>query len=263
MPKFAANLSMMYPEFEVPDRFKQAHRDGFKAIEFLQPYAHGANEMRDWLAANQLQLILINTPMGDVRAGERGLAALPGREADFEAAMNQALDFATALSVPMIHLMAGVVPAGESTERARETFIGNVRRTADRVQDRGIRLLLEPLNQVDLPGYLYSTADQVVALMAEIDRPDVQLQYDFYHLQLSQGNLAAGLREHLDLIGHIQFSSVPGRFEPQYGEVNIPFLFEVLDEIGYDGWVGCEYRPKTTTAEGLKWAVRHGLGRSD
>lgn len=260
MPKFAANLSMMYPEFDVPDRFEQAHRAGFSAVEFLQPYAYDTNQMGDWLAASDLRLILINTPMGDVRAGERGLAGLPGREADFDRAMHQALDFATALSVPMIHLMAGVVPAGESQRRARETFIDNVIRTADIASESGIRLLLEPLNPVDLPGYLYSRADEVAALINEIDRPNVQLQYDFYHLQLSQGNLAAGLREYLPLIGHIQFSSVPGRFEPQYGEVNLPFLFNVLDEIGYAGWVGCEYRPKTTTAEGLAWAKPYGLG---
>lgn len=261
MPKFAANLTTMYPEFDVPQRFVAAHEAGFQAIEFLQPYSYDKAHIQAWLNDNNLQMILLNTPMGDVKKGERGLAALPGREDDFRRTFDLALDYAVTLSIPMIHVMAGVVPDGTRRERCVATMVANLQEAAELARIHNIRLQLEPLNEFDVPGYLHTGTSETIELLGGIGKPNVQLQYDFYHLQLMQGNLAAGVRDNLDIIGHIQFSSVPGRHEPQYGEVNIPFLFNLLDELGYDGWVGCEYRPKTSTAEGLVWAAAYDLGR--
>ena len=260
MPRFAANLSMMYPEFDLPDRFGQARRDGFTAIELLQPYSESIVDLASWLRSNELQMILLNTPMGDVRNGERGLAGLPGRERDFEEAFALSMSYAVELDISMIHVMAGVIPEGVSKGECCEVLVSNLQRAAAQAEKHSIRLNLEPLNHVDLPGYLYSSSTEAKTLIDQIDRENVKLQYDFYHLQISQGNLAAGLGEIFNDIGHIQFSSVPGRHEPQHGEVNLHFLFDLLDDMGYDGWVGCEYRPKTTTKEGLVWGRSYGLG---
>jgi 2-dehydrotetronate isomerase len=262
MPKFAANLTTMYPEFEVPQRFVAAREAGFRAIEFLQPYAYDKADIGSWLNDNNLRMILLNTPMGDAKNGERGLAALPGREEDFRGAFSLALDYAVTLSIPMIHVMAGVVPAGVPRQQCETIMVANLQQAADMAGEHNIRLQLEPLNGFDVPGYLHTTTPETIALLNAIGRTNVQLQYDFYHLQLTQGNLAAGVRDNLDIIGHIQFSSVPGRNEPQYGEVNLPFLLSLLDELGYDGYVGCEYRPKNSTAEGLVWAQGYDLGRT-
>lgn len=260
MPRFAANLSMMYPEFGIRERFRAARKDGFTAVEFLQPYGEPVAELRSLLDDNALELILINTPMGDVREGDRGLAGLPGRESEFRAAFELSLSYAVELDIPMIHVMAGVVPDGVTSETCEEVLVNNLQQAASDADQHNIRLMLEPLSHVDVPGYLYSRAEEARALIDAIDYSNVQLQYDFYHLQVSEGNLAAGLRAHFDVIGHVQFSSVPGRHEPQYGEVNLPYLFSLLDELGYRGWVGCEYRPKTSTAAGLSWAIPYGLG---
>jgi hydroxypyruvate isomerase len=260
MPRFAANLSMMYPEFELRERFVAAHNDGFAAVEFLQPYGESITDLASWLGDNALELILVNTPMGDVRNGDRGLAGLPDRESEFRAAFELSLSYAVELNIPMIHVMAGVVPEGVPRQACAEVLVKNLQQAAAEADRHNIRLMLEPLSNVDVPGYLYSRADEARVLIDSIDRSNVQLQYDFYHLQVTAGNLAAGLQAHFDVIGHIQFSSVPGRHEPQYGEVNLPFLFNLLDEIGYTGWVGCEYRPKASTAAGLTWALPYGLG---
>ena len=260
MPRFAANLTTMFPELDLPDRFTQARHMGFSAVELLQPYTESIADIKDWLRCNQLEMILLNTPMGYVSKGERGLACLPGREADFKEAFELALHYALGLEIKMIHVMAGIVHRRCETKACERVLINNLQWAADLVAKYHIVLMLEPLNPYDIPNYFYSRAIEVAKLLKKIDRQNVKMQYDFYHLQLSQGNLGAGLREYFDVIGHIQFSSVPGRFEPQYGEVNLPFLFDLLDELGYNGWVGCEYRPKLNTIEGLSWAKRYGLG---
>ena len=260
MNYFAANLTMMYPEFDLPDRFTEESRDGFTAVELLQPYGESIDDLGAWLDNSRLQMILLNTPMGDVANGERGLAGLPGSEADFNEAFAQSLTYAVELNIPMIHVMAGVVPDGVSKDECGQVLVSNLQRTADQAAEHGICLNLEPLNQVDLPGYLYTSAAEAKGLIDQIDRENVKLQYDFYHLQFSAGDLGGGLRKYFGDIGHVQFSSVPGRHEPQYGEVNLPFLFDLLDELNYDGWVGCEYRPKTTTRDGLFWGKPFGLG---
>jgi hydroxypyruvate isomerase len=260
MPRFAANLSMMFPELEESQRFQAARKAGFTAVEFLRPYNHPIAEVRQWLDDAGLEMILLNSPMGNPDAGERGLGALPGRQADFRASLEQALDYANGLGVGMIHLMAGVVPEGVARETCEQTFIENVAEASETAKQRGVRLMLEPLNARDVPNYLHSTSKQTRRIIEASGAGNVFLQYDLYHLQIMQGDLVEGLKQNFDIIGHIQFSSVPGRLEPQYGEVNMPHCFDAIDALGYTGWVGCEYRPKGDTVEGLTWAHPYGIG---
>ena len=261
MPRFAANISMMFPDLPVAERMRAARDLGFTAVEFLSPYPDPAAEIRRWLDDAGLKMILLNTPPGDAAGGERGLAGIPGRQADFRAHFEQALDYALSLDVPMIHVLAGVV-ADHDRNDALSVLVENVRFAADRAAAHDIRILLEPLNSDDTPGYLLTRTDETRRCIEVIDRDNVRLQFDFYHRQIMEGNLARRLAENLDIIGHIQFSSVPGRHEPQHGEVNLPYLFELCDGLGYHGWIGCEYRPKTTAAEGLTWGEPYGLGPS-
>ncbi|MXY55811.1 MAG: TIM barrel protein [Gammaproteobacteria bacterium] len=259
MPRFAANVSTMFPDLPVAERFGAARAIGFEAVEYLFPYAEGPGEIRRRLRETGVRMILLNTPLGDASAGERGLAAVPGRQADFKDHFEQALCYARTLDVPMIHVMAGVV-ADEQRNDAEVLFAENIRHAADAAATHGIRILLEPLNDEDTPGYFLTLTAETRRLIQAIGRDNVRMQYDLYHRQIMEGNLARGIADNLDLIAHIQFSSVPGRHEPQFGEVNLPYLFDVCDRLGYDGWIGCEYRPMTTVAEGLGWGRPYGLG---
>lgn len=261
MPRFAANVSTMFPDLPVAERFAAARAAGFEAVEYLFPYGGSPEEIKRRLRDADVRMILLNTPLGDAAAGERGLAAMPGRRADFHRHFEQALGYARTLDVPMIHVMAGIVPE-EQRKDAESVLIENVREAADIAATHGIRILLEPLNHEDTPGYYLTLTGETRRLIEVIGRDNVELQYDLYHRQIMEGNLARGIADNLGIIGHIQFSSVPGRHEPQYGEVNLPFLFEVCDRLGYDGWIGCEYRPMTTTDEGLVWGRRYGLGHN-
>jgi len=260
MPRFAANVSTMFPEEPIAERFAAARAVGFHAVEYLFPYAESADDIQRRLGETGVRMILMNTPLGDAANGERGLAAVPGREADFQRHFDQALSYARTLNVPMIHVMAGVV-AEEQRVAAERVFVENVRHAADVAAAHGIRILLEPLNHEDTPGYYLTLTGETRRIIRAVGRDNVRLQYDLYHRQIMEGNLARGIADNLDIIGHIQFSSVPGRHEPQYGELNMPYLFDVCDRVGYDGWIGCEYRPMTTTAEGLNWGQPYGLGR--
>ena len=260
MPRFAANLSMMFPELEEPQRFEAARKAGFTAVEFLRPYNHAISDVKRWVDDADLEMILLNSPMGDPDKGERGLGALPGRQADFQASLEQALDYANGLGAGMIHLMAGVVPEGVTRDVCEQTFIQNVAEASETAKKRGVRLMLEPLNARDVPNYLHSTSKQTRRIIEASGADNVFLQYDLYHLQIMQGDLVEGLKQNIDIIGHIQFSSLPGRNEPQYGEVNMPFCFDAIDAAGYTGWVGCEYRPRGDTLEGLVWAHPYGIG---
>ena len=262
MPKFAANVTTMFTELAFAQRFEAAKEAGFCAVECQYPYAHTVAEVRRWLDALGLELILINTLPGDDDSGDSGLAALPGREADFRRLFELALDYATGLDVGMIHLLAGVCPNESARPAYEQTFVKNVRWAGDLARAHGVNVLLEPLNQRDVPGYLHSQTSQTRDLIETIDRDNVYLQFDFYHLQIMEGNLSEALRCHFDVLGHVQFSSVPGRYEPQYGELNMTYFFNLLDTLGYVGWVGCEYGAKTTTVEGLTWGVPFGLGGS-
>ncbi|SFU56927.1 2-oxo-tetronate isomerase [Pseudoduganella namucuonensis] len=256
MPKFAANLTMMFNEAPFPERFAAAAAAGFKAVEFLFPYDHAPHEVAAWLRDNGLENALFNLPPGDWAAGERGLASLPGREDEFRAGVALAIEYALALGTRRLHMMAGLLPSGADPRAHREVYLGNLRHAAREVARHGIDLLIEPINSRDMPGYFLSTQAQAHALRREAGEPNVYVQMDFYHAQIMEGDLAETFRRNLAGIGHVQIASVPSRNEPDDGEVNYPYLFRLLDELGYDGWVGCEYRPRGRTEDGLGWLGR-------
>ena len=253
MPRFAANLSMMYQETGFLDRFAAAARDGFRAVEFMFPYAHPAAEVAARLREAGLENVLFNLPPGDFERGERGLAALPGREAEFAASIDTALAYAEALECPRLHVMAGIPGAGADRARCRATYIGNLRLAAARAAAAGREVLIEPINTRDIPGYFLNRQDDAQAIRAEVGAPNLKVQFDLYHCQIVEGDLAVKLKRDLAHIGHVQIAGVPERHEPDRGEVNYPFLFEHLDAIGYAGWIGCEYRPRAGTSAGLGW----------
>ncbi|MCV2365229.1 hydroxypyruvate isomerase family protein [Paucibacter sp. DJ1R-11] len=260
MPRFAANLSMLYTELDFLDRFAAAARDGFQAVEFLFPYAFAPEELAARLHENQLQQVLFNAPPGEWDAGERGLACLPGREAEFRAGIHQALAFAKALACSRIHVMAGVVPSNQRLEDCHFTYLENLRYAAAAAAGQGVQIMIEPINERDMPGYFLNRQAQAHALLDEIGSPHVMVQMDLYHLQVSEGDLASKIRHYLPggRIGHIQVAGVPERHEPDVGELNYRYLFQLLDQLGYAGWIGCEYRPARgqrphATAEGLGW----------
>ncbi|AYM89583.1 HPr family phosphocarrier protein [Serratia sp. 3ACOL1] len=253
MPKFAANLSMMFTEHSFLDRFDAAAAAGFKAVEFLFPYDYPADLLTEKLQQNGLQQVLFNTAPGDVGAGEWGLAVLPGREQDARADIDRALEYAIALKCPNVHVMAGVVPPGEDIARYRETFISNIRYAADAFAPHGIKVLIEALSPPIKPNYLFSSQHQAAELVATIDRPNVFIQFDFFHAQLVDGNISNLIATLAGRYAHIQIASVPDRNEPDDGELNYPWLFAQLDKVGYQGWIGCEYKPRGETTAGLGW----------
>ena len=253
MPKFAANLTMLYTEHPFLERFAHAARDGFTAVEFLFPYACSAQDIRARLDAHQLQLVLHNLPAGDWDAGERGIACHPERVAEFRAGVAQAIDYAQALGVPQLNCLLGKAPAGVSASLLRSTVIDNLRYAANALQRAGLRLLIEPINHFDIPGFYLTGTRQALQLLDEVGADNAFVQYDIYHMQRMEGELAATLQGALARIGHVQLADNPGRNEPGTGEINYPFLFAHLDRIGYRGWIGCEYKPATSTSAGLGW----------
>ncbi len=255
MPRFAANLSMMYNEHAFLDRFAAAARDGFKGVEFLFPYAFAASDLAQRLAANGLQQVLFNAPPGNFEAGERGVAALPGREAEFRAGFAQALAYAEALQCPRLHVMAGLVPEGLERERMQATYVANLAWAAAQARAAGRTVLIEPINGRDMPGYFLQRQDQAHAVVAEVGDAGLQVQMDLYHCQIVEGDLETKMRQYLPTghVGHFQIAGVPDRHEPDAGEVNFPHLLALMDALGYDGWVGCEYRPAGDTSAGLHW----------
>ena len=253
MPRFAANLSMLFTELPFLDRFEAAAGAGFQAVEFLFPYAHPVADIRSRLRDNGLQLVLHNLPAGDWDAGERGIACHPDRVPEFRAGVTRAIDYATALGLKQLNCLAGIEPAGESPARLHETFVSNLRHAAEQLQYAGIRLLIEPINIFDIPGFHLNRTAQALAILDEVGSDQLFLQYDIYHAQRMEGELAGTLARHLPRIGHVQLADNPGRHEPGTGEINYRFLFEHLDRIGYAGWVGCEYKPDAGTAAGLHW----------
>ncbi|MEY4978303.1 MAG: Hydroxypyruvate isomerase [Pseudomonadota bacterium] len=257
MPRFAANLSMLWPELPFLDRFAAAARAGFQAVECLFPYDHPPEAIARQLQQHQLQLVLHNLPPGDWAAGERGLACLPGREADFRASVAQAAAYAPVLGVQRWHCMAGVLPPGTDPAAARQTYIHNLRHAAAVAQSLGLQLLIEPLNPFDMPGYYLNSIPQALAIMDEVGADPLRLQFDIYHAQRTQGELVNTLRQCLPRIGHIQLADTPGRHEPGTGEIHYPYLFQQLDALGYSGWIGCEYKPQDATPggtdRGLHW----------
>jgi len=256
MPRFAANLTMMFTEVPFLDRFEPAAQAGFKAVEFLFPYAFEAGEIQRRLADNGLKLVLHNLPAGDWDAGERGIACHPDRVDEFRAGVGRAIAYAQALGVRQLNCLAGKAPAGVSDELLRSTFVDNLRFAAHALKATGLKLLIEPINTFDIPGFYLNRTAQAADILAEVGADNAFIQYDIYHAQRMEGELAATLQKHLPRIGHVQLADNPGRNEPGTGEIHYPFLFVHLDRIGYDGWVGCEYKPASTTQAGLGWLQR-------
>jgi len=256
MPQFAANLSFMYGEHAFVDRFAAAAADGFRAVEYLFPYAFAAPDLARRLAVHGLKQVLFNAPPGDFDGGERGLACLPGREDEFKRALlDQALPYAQALRCPRVHLMAGLAPAGVERERLHATYVANLAWAAREAAAAGVDVLIEPINTRDIPGYFLNRQDQAHAIRAEVGAANLKVQMDLYHTQIVEGDLATKLRRYLPGggVGHIQIAGVPERHEPGLGEVNFPYLFELIDELGWRGHIGCEYRPQAGTRSGLAW----------
>ncbi|MBU2329215.1 MAG: hydroxypyruvate isomerase family protein [Alphaproteobacteria bacterium] len=251
MPKFAANLSMMFNEVPFLDRFTAAAECGFSAVEYLFPYDHPAERVAERLQAAGLAQALFNMPPGDWAAGERGMAALPGRQADFAAALDTAIAYAKVIGTPLLHMMAGLAPAMDP--RAILTYRENLKRAADCTGEAGIGLVIEPINGRDMPGYFLNDFNRAVDFVVEIDATHVKLQFDVYHRQILHGDVIIALRQMAPLIGHIQIASVPDRHEPMTGELDDRRIFAEIDAIGYQGYVGCEYRPAAGTREGLGW----------
>jgi hydroxypyruvate isomerase len=256
MPRFAANLTMLFTEHPFLDRFERAAAAGFEAVEFLFPYAHPAQEIKDRLDANGLTLVLHNLPAGDWDAGERGIACHPDRVQEFRAGVARAIAYAQVLGVPQLNCLAGKVPAGVGADVLRSTFAANLRHAAAEFKKAGLKLLIEPINSFDIPGFYLNTTAQALSLLDEVGADNAFVQYDIYHAQRMEGELAATMQKHLPRIGHIQLADNPGRNEPGTGEINYAFLFAHLDRIGYGGWIGCEYKPAAGTEAGLGWRQR-------
>jgi hydroxypyruvate isomerase len=264
MPRFAANLTMLYNEHDFLDRFAAAARDGFEAVEYLFPYAYPAALLAARLADAGLAQVLFNCPPGDWDAGERGLACLPGREADFRSGVSTALDYAGTLQCPRVHVMAGLAPGGVDRATLRATYVGNLAWAAAEAATRGVDVLMEPINPRDIPRFFLNRQDDAHAIVAEVGAPNLKVQMDLYHCQIVEGDLAMKLRKYLPTgrVGHIQIAGVPERHEPDIGELDYDYLFAVIDELGFDGWVGCEYRPKAGTSAGLGWFAPHQGGQT-
>ena len=264
MPRFAANLSMLYPERPFLERFAAAAADGFEAVECQFPYDEPLQEVAARLRDHGLQQVLFNAPPGDWARGERGLAGLPGRQAEFRAGLGSALRWAEALGCPRLHVMAGIVPPGASRAALRALLVANLREAARLAAPAGVEILIEPINPRDMPGYLLNRQDEAHALLEAIGEPNVRVQLDLYHCQVVEGDVATAIRRWLPTgrVGHLQVAGVPQRQEPDLGELNAAYLFGVIDEVaaacGWQGWVGCEYRPSRGaqpggTSEGLRW----------
>jgi hydroxypyruvate isomerase len=253
MPKFAANLTMLFTELPFLQRFEAAAKAGFQAVEYLFPYAFDKKELAAALRDNGLAQVLHNLPAGDWDGGERGIGCHPDRTGEFREGVARAIDYASALGCPQLNCLLGKLPAGVTAADARKVVVENLRFAAGELQAAGIRLLIEPVNSFDIPGFYLTRSDQALSLIDEVGSPNLLLQYDIYHAQRMEGELGNTLSKHIARIGHIQLADNPGRGEPGTGEINYPWLFRHIDSLGYAGWIGCEYKPRSTTVEGLGW----------
>ena len=253
MPRFAANLTMLFTELPFLDRFEAAAKAGFKAVEFLFPYAYTVGDLKDRLSANGLTLVLHNLPAGNWDAGERGIACLPDRVSEFRDGVGRAIGYASALGVTQVNCLAGKVPVGVADDVLRTTFVSNLRFAASALQKVGIKLLIEPINTYDIPGFYLNRTAQALAILDEVGSENLFVQYDIYHAQRMEGELIATMQKNLARIAHIQLADNPGRNEPGTGEIHYGNVFAAIDRMGYSGWIGCEYKPATTTEAGLGW----------
>jgi hydroxypyruvate isomerase len=253
MPKFAANLTMMYTEHAFLDRFAAAAKDGFEAVEYLFPYDFRAGELKARLDAHGLTQALFNAPPGDWAGGERGIASLPGREDEFRRGFDTALEYARVLGNRKVHVMAGLIGADQPRAKHREVYLKNLAHAAQTAQAENIMVVIEPINTRDMPGFFLNRQDDAQAICVEVGAPNLKVQFDCYHCQIVEGDLAVKLKRDMAGIGHIQIAGVPERHEPDIGELNYPYLLELIDSLGYDGYIGCEYRPRAGTSAGLGW----------
>jgi hydroxypyruvate isomerase len=266
MPSFSANLGFLFTELPFLDRFGAAARAGFKAVEYASPYEHDARAIARRLADHGLTQALFNLPAGDWEAGERGIAILPGREAEFRDGVLRALDYAQELGCARLNCLAGIAPPGADRGVLEGTFVSNLAFAADALRARRVKLLIEPINGRDMPGFFLNRSDEALRLMKRVGSDNLYLQADIYHMQVMEGDLARRLEAAMPQIAHIQIADNPGRHEPGAGEINYAFLLPLIDRLGYRGWVGCEYRPLTTTEAGLAWMAPYrdrGGGRED
>jgi hydroxypyruvate isomerase len=254
MPKLCANLTMLFNELPFMDRFAAAAKAGFRGVEYLFPYDHDKAELAEALRANDLVQVLHNLPAGSWAQGERGIACQPQRVAEFRDGVARTIDYASALGCPQVNCLAGIRPAHLDPVEARETFVRNLQFAAPQFKAAGIRLLIEPINTRDIPGFFLNYSAQAVDIIHAVGSDNLFLQYDIYHMQIMEGDLARGIESNLALIPHMQLADNPGRHEPGSGEINFPFLFKHIDRIGYRGWIGCEYKPAAATEAGLDWA---------
>jgi hydroxypyruvate isomerase len=259
MPRFAANLSMLFNELPFLERFAAARQAGFEGVEFLFPYDFPAPELRARLNGEGLSQVLFNMPPGDWAKGERGIASIPGRQAEFRESVKRALDYAAALECRQVHCMAGIVPDGVSMTTATAVYAENLARAVEQSHPAGVRLVIEPINHRDMPGYFLNTQAQGAAIIEAIGPDRLGLQFDIYHVQVTEGDITRRMEQFMPLIAHMQIADVPARNEPGTGEIGWPFVFRRIDELGYQGWVGCEYRPRGETVEGLAWREAFGV----
>ena len=253
MPRFSANLSMLFNEYDFLERFDAAARAGFKGVEYLGPYDHAPDVVAARLNKNGLSQVLFNLPSGDWAKGERGIAVLPDRVEEFRAGVDKAITYAKALGCPQVNCLAGIAPAGVAREDLEKVFVANLKFAAEKLGQAGIRLLIEPINTRDIPGFFLTNTKQGLDLIEKVGSPNLYLQYDIYHMQIMEGDLARTIEANLGRIAHIQLADNPGRHEPGTGEINYPFLYDLIDRLGYSGWIGAEYKPNAGTEAGLGW----------
>jgi hydroxypyruvate isomerase len=260
MPRFCANLTLLWNELDFMDRFRAAARAGFKGVEYLFPYEYDAHELAEKLARHELTQVLHNLPAGNWAQGERGIACHPDRVGEFQDGVGKAIEYAMMLGCTQLNCLAGIASPGVPEEKLRDTFVANLRLAAAKLKQSGIRLMIEPINTRDIPGFYLTRTEQALGIIKEVGSDNLFLQYDIYHMQVTEGDLARTIEENLDLIPHMQLADNPGRHEPGTGEINYTFLFQHIDHIGYLGWIGCEYKPATTTDAGLGW-IKPYLGQ--
>ena len=252
MPKFCANLTFLYTELDFMQRLAAAAKSGFRGVEYMSPYEYPKDELAEALRKHKLEQVLFNLPAGDWAKGERGIACHPDRVGEFQDGVGKAIEYALALGCKQLNCLAGICPDAPA-DRQRAAFVSNLKFASLKLKEAGVKLLIEPINTRDIPGFYLNRSRQAFELIDEVGSDNIFLQYDIYHMQVMEGDLARTIEENLARIPHMQLADNPGRNEPGTGEINYPFLFEHIDRIGYKGWIGCEYKPKNTTEKGLGW----------
>ncbi|MFC2021297.1 2-oxo-tetronate isomerase [Chloroflexota bacterium] len=257
MPKFSANLTMLFTETDFLNRFERAAKAGFKAVEFMLPYEYDKGDILKKMGKYGLEVVLHNLPAGNISKGDWGIACLPDRRSEFQVSVGLAIQYAKALKCPTLNCMNGIVPKGMSMDRVRQTYIDNLKFAAEATEKEGIQLVIEPINVIDRPGTYLTTTSQAREIIKEVNHPNLGIHYDMYHMQVMEGNLAMTIRNNIGFIKHMHLADNPGRHEPGTGEINFHNLFRFIDEAGYKGWIGAEYKPTGETENSLEWFIKH------